>query len=184
MILNNHKKVLEEISRVFMGSDFSSEKELISSIVSSNRIVCVGAGRMGLMLKCFSMRLAHLGKSAYMLGDSNVMHIGRGDLLIVASGSGETQTICDLVEIAKKNGANIAAITGNLDSRIGKLANIKILIRAPSKTKVVEGFSSIQPMTTLNEQCLIIFLDSLVLDLMEIMGETHETMWGRHSNLE
>jgi len=39
-------------------------------------------------------------------------------------------------------------------------------------------------MTTLNEQSLGIFFDSIVLKLMEKMGESHDTMWGRHSNLE
>jgi D-arabinose 5-phosphate isomerase GutQ len=39
-------------------------------------------------------------------------------------------------------------------------------------------------MTTLNEQCLGIFFDAVVLLLMEKMNETHDTMWARHSNLE
>jgi D-arabinose 5-phosphate isomerase GutQ len=39
-------------------------------------------------------------------------------------------------------------------------------------------------MTTLNEQCLGIFFDALVLQLMKKMGETHVTMLERHSNLE
>lgn len=184
MILENSKKILEEISLVFSKSDFSSQKEFVSAVISANKIVCVGAGRMGFALRGFSMRLAHLGKQAFMLGDTNVPHTGNGDLIIVASGSGETQTIYDLVEIAKKNGAKIATITGNPESRIGKLSDIKIIVKAPSKTKTIEGFTSVQPMTSLNEQCLAILLDSIVLDLMLAMGETHETMWGRHSNLE
>jgi D-arabinose 5-phosphate isomerase GutQ len=67
---------------------------------------------------------------------------------------------------------------------MGKIADSIVQIKAPSKTKSIEGFASIQPMTTLNEQCLGIFFDALVLDLMEKMKETHDTMWARHSNLE
>jgi len=184
MISTNSRHILNEISLVFLKSNFISEEELIKSILSSNKVVCVGAGRVGFALRGFSMRLAHLGKQAFMLGDSNVPRIAKGDLLVVASGSGETQTIYDLVKIGKKEGAKIALITGNPDSRMGKLADIKLILRAPSKTKEIVGFTSIQPMTTLNEQCLSILLDSLVLDLMEKMEETHESMWGRHSNLE
>jgi hypothetical protein len=39
-------------------------------------------------------------------------------------------------------------------------------------------------MTTLNEQSLGLFFDTVVLLLMEKMGESHDTMWARHSNLE
>jgi 6-phospho-3-hexuloisomerase len=77
-----------------------------------------------------------------------------------------------------------AVITGNPDSRIGKYAHKVLKLSAPSKTKAVENFKSIQPMTTLNEQCLALLFDSISLLLMEKMGETHETMWARHSNLE
>jgi 6-phospho-3-hexuloisomerase len=59
-----------------------------------------------------------------------------------------------------------------------------VKVTAPSKTKQVDGFVSIQPMTTLNEQSLGLFFDTIVLLLMEKMGESHDTMWARHSNLE
>jgi hypothetical protein len=39
-------------------------------------------------------------------------------------------------------------------------------------------------MTTLNEQCLWLFFDAMVLEIMQKTWETHDTMWARHSNLE
>lgn len=184
MIVDNSKIILEEIAKVFSMSDFSEVKLLADSILSSNKVVCVGAGRMGYAMKGFSMRLKHMGIDSYIIGDSNVPSIGSGDLLLIGSGSGETQTICDIAATAKESGATIALITGNPESRISWMANVEIIIRAPSKVKQIEGFASAQPMTTLNEQCVGIFFDSLVLELMKITGETHESMWGRHSNLE
>jgi hypothetical protein len=47
------------------------------------------------------------------------------------------------------------------------LADTIVQIKAPSKTKPVEGFTSIQPMTTLNEQCLWLFFDAMVLEIMQ-----------------
>jgi 6-phospho-3-hexuloisomerase len=184
MISEKSKRILEEIAKVFSMSDFTQEESFIQAIFSSKKVICIGAGRMGFALRGFAMRLKHLGKDAYMLGDTNVPSFGEGDLVVVGSGSGETKTILDLVEISKENGCKIVLITGNPESSMGALADIKITIKAPSKTKPVENFKSEQPMTSLNEQCLAIFLDSLVLDLMEKSGETHETMWRRHSNLE
>ncbi len=178
------KSILDEVQLVLSKVDEMEVENLISEILKANKIVVCGAGRVGMAIRGFGMRLGHLGLNAYTLGDSTVPGIGENDLLIVASGSGETQTIFDLVAIASKNNCRIAAITGNPDSRIGNLANSVVKITAPSKTKAVEGFISIQPMTTLNEQCLGLFFDAVSLKLMEKMGENHDTMWARHSNLE
>lgn len=176
--------VLNEIKTVLSKVDENEVDLFIKEILGAKKIVVCGAGRVGMAIRGFGMRLGHLGFTAFTLGDSTVPSIAESDLLIVASGSGETQTIFDLVSIAKKNNAKIAAVTGNPESRIGKLANVVVKLEAPSKTKRVDGFVSIQPMTTLNEQCLGIFFDTVVLKMMETMGESHDTMWNRHSNLE
>lgn len=184
MIKSNIKNILNEIETVLSKIDEREVDLLTKQILGANKIVTVGAGRVGMATRGFAMRLGHLGLNAYMIGDATVPAIGKGDVLVVSSGSGETQTIYDLVEIAKKNNATIVLITGNPESRMGKLADVVVKITAPSKTKAVEGLVSIQPMTTLNEQCLGIFFDAVVLKLMAAMGEPHETMWARHSNLE
>lgn len=184
MLQENVKKILEEIGSVLERIDGKEVERLVKDVLDAKKIVVCGAGRVGMATRGFGMRLGHLGLQAYTLGDSVVPSIGEGDLFLVSSGSGETQTIYDLVEIAKKNGAKVALVTGNPESRMGKLADMIVGIKAPSKTKPVEGFSSIQPMTTLNEQCLGLFYDAVVLELMEKMNETHDSMWARHSNLE
>lgn len=184
MIKGNIRNILKEISVVLESVDESEVKSLVASIEKAKKIVVCGAGRVGMATRGFAMRLGHLGLKAYTLGDSTVPSIGKGDLFLVSSGSGETQTIYDLAVIAKNNGARVLLVTGNPRSRIGCIADKTVKINAPSKTNPVEGFSSIQPMTTLNEQCLGIFYDAVVLELMKKMGETHDTMWKRHSNLE
>lgn len=188
MITNNVDIVLTEIKNVLYGISHMDVERMIALVLevqkNNSKIVVCGAGRVGYAIKGFGMRLGHLGFNAYTIGDSTVPSIGQNDLFIVASGSGETQTIYDLVVIAKNNNANIIYIGGNPDSRIGKLSNIYVKINAPSKTNQIDNIKSIQPMTTLNEQCLSIFFDCIVLQLMDNMGETHDTMWNRHSNLE
>ena len=64
------------------------------------------------------------------------------------------------------------------------MANLIVKLEAPSKTKMVNDFVSLQPMTSLNEQCLAILFDAIVLKIMDRIGESHESMWKRHSNLE
>jgi 6-phospho-3-hexuloisomerase len=184
MISTKIETILSEIKIVLSKIDDTQVEQLINEILNAKKIVVCGAGRVGMAIRGFGMRLGHLGLEAFTLGDSTVPGISKDDLLIVASGSGETQTIFDLVEIASKNGCKISVITGNPGSRIGKLADNYVKITAPSKTNAVENFTSKQPMTTLNEQCLGLFFDAVCLKLMDKMGETHDTMWARHSNLE
>lgn len=149
--------------------------QITNQILKANNIVVVGAGRMGLMCRAFSMRLNHLGLRGCTLGDSNMPRIGKGDLLIVASSSGETQTIFDLVVIAKKAKAKILLITMNPNSRMGKKANY--IVKMPI-------IVSDNPMKTGQEQWLMTYFDRLVLELMEELDETSVSMWERHTNLE
>lgn len=176
--------IIAEIQNVLQKVDEREVERLTEAILRANTIIVCGAGRMGMALSGFGMRLGHLGLKAYTLGDTTLPSIGQGDLLVAGSRSGETQTIFDVVQIAKKNQATVALVTGHPESRMGKMAEIVVHIKAPSRVSTVEGFASIQPMTTLNEQCMGLFLDALVLVLMQKTGETHETMWSRHSNLE
>lgn len=178
------KKILSEIEIVLSKTEEKEVLLLVKELIKAKKIVTVGAGRVGMAARGFAMRLGHFGLKAFTLGDSTVPSIGKGDMLLVCSGSGETQTIYDLVIIAKKNGAKIALITGNKESRMGQLADLSVQVKAPSKTKPIKGLHSVQPMTTLNEQCLTIFFDAVVLMLMLELKESHDTMWKRHSNLE
>lgn len=185
MITNKIDAIIDEIKFVLLNKINQEQVEkLIFRIQNSEKIICCGAGRVGMAIKGFAMRLGHFGFNAYQLGDTTVPSIGKNDLFIVASGSGETKTILELVKIAKANGAFIFLISGNPKSSMGKIANSVLKISAPSKTKEVEGLKSIQPMTTLNEQSLSILFDAIVLEIMEKTGETHHSMWRRHSNLE
>ena len=176
--------VLKEIETVLYTADPKEIQAFIKAIKKANKIVVAGAGRVGMATRAFAMRLGHLNMRVHTLGDSTVPGIGKGDLLLVSSGSGETQTIFDIVKTANDNNANIVLVTGNPDSRMGRLADTIVQLKAPSKTKKVANFASIQPMTTLNEQSLFIFFDIVVLLLMDGLNETHDTMWERHSNLE
>ena len=184
MINENITKIVEEIRNVLSGIREEEILVLVDEILRARRVVTIGAGRVGLSCRAFSMRLAHLGLEAYNIGDSVVPATRKGDLIFVCSGSGETQTIVDLVGAGKSSGARIALITGNPDSRMGRMADVIVELRAPSKTRQIMGFESTQPMTSLNEQCLFVLCDAIVLVLMEKLGETHETMWKRHSVLE
>lgn len=178
-------KVLSEINKSFEDFTFEGYPKFLSLFEKDgSKIVCCGAGRVGLALRGFTMRLSHLGINAHFLGETVVPKTGPGDLMIVGSGSGSTRSILKLVEIAKERGIRIGLVTSNEVSPMGKLADAKVVLSAPNKNTIGSVLGSVQPMTTLFEQALAIFLDATVLDLMNKFGETSDSMWERHNGIE
>ena len=81
---NSLAKVIAEISGAIQGTNLEGYSEFLSAInKDGSKIVCTGAGRVGLAMRGFAMRLNHLGIDAHVLGETIVPHTGPGDLLIV-----------------------------------------------------------------------------------------------------
>lgn len=178
------QKITEELRKVLAQIKEEEIERFIEEILKARRIFLYGLGRALLMTKAFAMRLVHLGFNAHVIGDVTIPNVKQKDLLIICSGSGETDTTFLLATKAKKMGGEIVCATAHPHSRIGKLSNITISIPAQTKVEGKGEISSIQPMATLYEQSLLLFLDLIVILLMERMGETSESMWERHFNLE
>jgi 6-phospho-3-hexuloisomerase len=174
--------IIDELKSVLLNHEIKHCEDFIEEIKSARKIVTCGAGRVGYAIKAFTMRLGHFGFNAFHIGDSTVPRINDKDLFIVASGSGETKTILDLTQIAKKTNSRIIAITGNEKSSIAKIADIVIKISAPTKDSNKQA--SLQPMTTLNEQSLFLFFDALVLLMMDVLVLKNEDLSAYHSILE
>lgn len=177
-------KVSAEITFVLHAVEEEKINALVQSIAEARRIIVCGAGRVGLTCKGFAMRLGHLGMTAFTVGDSTIPPIGKGDLLIVGSSSGETQTVYDVAALGVKNGAHVVLITAASESRMGKLAASVIVLKTPTKFGSTEGYNSIQPMATLFEQCLQVLFDTVVLLLMEETHQRQDDLWARHTNLD
>jgi 6-phospho-3-hexuloisomerase len=183
-VLDKIKIVTSEIIFALESSDYSQITDFTKSILSADRIITVGAGRVGLAMQSFSMRLNHLGLTSYFIGSSNIPRTGSKDLLLVGSGSGNTSTIVTLVKLAKQYGLDVVCITANPNSYISESSSSLILLNCQAKEINDMSRTSLQPMTALFEQSLFIFLDSLVLSLMQMLKESHDSMLKRHNNLE
>lgn len=179
---NDLQAILAEIETIFENTSFDDLDRFISEIESASRIVCVGAGRVGLAMRGFSMRLTHLGFEAYYLGETNVPNLGPSDLLIIGSGSGETKTILGIAEIAKAQGLSIFLVSSKLNSTIMNLSKSGKIIG--DGIGIGNTVNSIQPMTTLFEQCISLFLDSVVIKLMKKTSQNGQDLASRHNVLE
>ena len=158
-----------------------------------HKILVMGAGRSGLVGRAFAMRLLHLGYNVYVLGDTIVPRIGKGDIVIAISGSGRTKLIVTAAEAAKHVGATVIAVTSYPDSPLAEIADI--VVEVPGRTKIAreEDYFARQilgiheplaPLGTLFEDTAMVFLDAVVAELMERLGKTEEDLKAIHANIE
>ena len=157
----------------------------IEDIKKSKHIFLSGAGRSGVVIQAFANRLMHLGFSVSLVGEICSPHSHPGDLLIICSGSGETERLKSLAEEAVKSSIKIGLITTKGDSTIGKLASSVIVL--PGTTKKDNEYYSEkfkQPMGSAFEQLAFLTFDSIILILMDEIGETSKSMFERHANFE
>ena len=158
-------------------------EKLADMILAHRRIFVAGAGRSGMMMKAFSMRLMHLGLETYVVGETVTPAIIGTDLLVIGSGSGETASIISMASKAHRLGACLSLVTMYSNSAIGRLADYVIVIEA-STPKGSGLVKSIQPMGSLFEQCLLIIMDLVVLQIMEFKKMKADDLYLRHANLE
>jgi 6-phospho-3-hexuloisomerase len=178
--------VCNEIKFVLSKIDEKEIENFIELILKTktNRVFVIGVGRVMLMLQAFAKRLKHLGFESYVVGETTVPGIKDGDLLIAASGSGETLTTFNVVKLAKKNKANIALITSSINSTIEKLSDFTVRIPCATKLHLPGEFPSKQPMTNLFEQSLLIFCDCVSIIIQNKLNISEEDLWKVHANLE
>ncbi|NLC96693.1 MAG: SIS domain-containing protein [Erysipelotrichaceae bacterium] len=185
MVKETIKSVLNELLNNSEMIDTSFE-ELLTEIINAKHIYISGAGRSGLMIKAFANRLMHLGKSVSIIGDVSNPATSDNNLLIIGSGSGETDSLVILAKKAKKLNLKIALITMDKDSSIAKLSDVVIVLPGVSPKLNTETFeiTSIQPMGSAFEQMCLIAYDSIIIELMKKMNQTSDEMFKRHANLE
>ena len=160
--------------------------QVVELMDSFPRIFVAGVGRSGLCMRALGMRLMHLEKTVYVVGETTTPSIVEQDLLILGSGSGRTTSLLAIAEVARRLGAKILLFTTDAYSPLAELADYRVVIPAPSlKTaKGISGHASVQPLGTLFEQSMLILCDCLILGLMQRTGIKAAQMFERHANLE
>ena len=107
------------------------------------------------------------------------------DLLIISSGSGETDSLIVMANKAKKAGASVVTVTIHPEASIGKVCESCIVIPgATPKSNLEDTSESAQPMGNAFEQMSWIVYDAVIMILMKKLGKTEEEMFKNHANLE
>ena len=190
------KIILKEIENSLLKIPKTQSDNLINQIIKANRIFLVAIGRVNLSLQCFGKRLSHLGFKVEPVGSLTEKPAMKKDLLIVASGSGESLIPLEIAKKAKKIGCKIFLITSSKKSSIRKLSDYVLEIKASTKPQKMidsdENLSdsisktkkSIQPMSTVFDQALHVLGDYISLKLIKKLKINKKDLWKSHANLE
>jgi 6-phospho-3-hexuloisomerase len=180
------EQILGEVAACVRQVSAESLKQAGMLMETAPRIYVAGAGRSGLCMRALGMRLMHLGKTVYVVGETTTPGIAAEDLLILGSGSGRTGGLLSLAGQARRMEAKILLFTTDVTSPLAEQANALIVISAPSYTTFdrVHRSPSVQPLGTLFEQSLFILCDSIIFEWMQRNGIDSAQMLARHANLE
>jgi 6-phospho 3-hexuloisomerase len=172
--------VVEKISSILEATDSSYDAKLTQTLDEAKRIFISGAGRSKLVGNFFAMRLVHAGYDVSVVGEIVTPSIKSGDLLVIISGSGETEQLIAFTKSAKKVGAKIVLISAKADSTIGDMADAIFQIGRSEQYGKVKGM----PMGTVFELSTLLFLESTISHIIHDKGIPEEIMRERHANLE
>lgn len=191
----NTSIVVEEIKKALLAIPNDQTTNLINQIIKADRVFLVAIGRVSLSLQCFGKRLSHLGIKVELVGSLTEKPATTKDLLIVASGSGESLIPVQIAKKAKQIKCKILLITAAKKSTIRKISNFVVELHSPTKLIVKNELEnlfdsasktekSIQPMSTLFDQALHIYGDVVSLGIIEKLKINKNKLWKYHANLE
>jgi 6-phospho-3-hexuloisomerase len=174
---------LEEVTAILAQTTDESAERLVTAVVAAPRIFVMALGRSGLILRMFAMRLMQIGLAVHVVGDVTTPAIAPGDLLIVLSGSGRTETVVALARKAGSLGARVVAITSGAETPLAALADEVIVLPAGSVKHDLATPTRL-PLANALEQAIAIFLDCAGAMVAERCGQDNAAMMRRHANLE
>jgi 6-phospho 3-hexuloisomerase len=172
--------ILDKITGILEATEESYDEKLTAMLDEAGRIFIAGAGRSKLVGNFFAMRLVHGGYNVNVVGEIVTPSIKAGDLLIVISGSGETEQLVAFTKSAKKVGAKIMLISSRASSTIGDMADGVFQVGREDLYGKVVGM----PMGTVFELSTLLFLESTISHIIHEKGIPEEIMRERHANLE
>jgi 6-phospho 3-hexuloisomerase len=159
--------------------DCALADKLVDAIFNAERVFVYGAGRSGFVARCFAMRLGHLGLRVVRMSIDEEDAPGEKDLTIIVSGTGETQSSIFYAQSSRDGGTLVASMTEVAESSLAKMSDITIHLDTPND----DDRETYAPMGTIFEDACLIFLDTVVVDLMVRLEETEGSMRKRHRQL-
>ncbi len=139
----------------------------------TGKVVVVGMGKSGIICRKIAATLASTGTTASFLHAAEAVHgdfgvVGRSDAVLGLSHSGETEEMIRLLPLVKRFGLPLIAITGNVESSLGRAADVAL------DSSVPEEACPMGLAPTASTTAALALGDALAVALLERRGFTEE----------
>ena len=191
------EEIIDCIKTSMDSLDMKEVEHLVDTLLESKdkKIFTVGMGRSGFVARAFALRLMNLGFNVYFLGETITPAAEKGDLLIAISGTGSTKMVLTASSAAKDIGATVIAITSFPESQLGEMADLIVTIKGRTKAglpkeedylarQIIGEREPLTPLGSIFENNSMVFLDSLIVELMHRLGRTEADLKRRHATIE
>ena len=182
--LENLHGVVAELTAALRRIPDETTEAFIQMITEADQVFFIGVGRVMLSLQSIAKRPAHLGIRAHIVGEITEPAITERDVLVVGSGSGQSMVPLGIAQKAKAIGASIVHIGSNPQSDMQCITDLMVRIPVRTKLYLEDEIPSIQPMTSLFEQALLLYGDIVSMLIIEKKSLDMKALWQYHANLE
>jgi arabinose-5-phosphate isomerase len=156
---------------------FSQAVEILASC--QGLVATTGAGTSGIVARKVAATLTSTGTPAHYVHPTDALHgglgvIGRQEVVIAVSNSGETEEISALLPYLRSREVAVIAIVGNLDSTLAREAAVAL----DSFAEREAGPHGLVP--TASVAVALAIADALALTVMEAKGITRDAFAANH----
>lgn len=180
----NTAGVLAELDKALTAVDPETVEKFVSAVLEAEQVYFVGVGRVLLSLQSICKRFAHLGIKTHYVGEITEPAITDKDILIVGSGSGGSLFPLGIAKKAHGIGAKVIHIGSNPNSEMKHICEFMVRIPVRTKNYLDDEIDSLQPMTSLFEQSLLLFGDIAAKMIIDERKIEMKSLWRYHANLE
>ena len=124
----------DEVQRVLDGLDAEAFGRAVDVLARVPRIMTCASGSSGIAAKKFAHSLCCIERGAMFMPPCEAVHGGLGglkreDALVMVSRCGKTAELLPVIDVCRKKGATLIAVTENLASPLAQAADIVLALR-------------------------------------------------------
>ena len=163
----------DEIQRVLDGLDPVAFGRAVDVLARVPRIMTCASGSSGIAAKKFAHSLCCIERGAMFMPPCEAVHGGLGglkreDALVMVSRGGKTAELLPVIDVCRKKGATLIAVTENLASPLAQAADIVLALRIGRESDKYNF------MATSSFVAIIAIFDALLAALIEETDYTRE----------
>lgn len=174
-VARNAQAALDELRSLVNAIDETQLDAAARVLAQAPRIFFTGAGRSGLSARATAMRLMHIGKQSYVVGETATPAVEHGDVLVVVTSSGRG-CVLEHATLARTVGASVVVFSSR-ENDATALSDVSVIVPARSVVPTQQYAGS------LFEQGCLIVGDAICRSVQSLLNVPDSALDARHANI-